>query len=46
MIMYIDDPCECVPLKSKVLTLALPKMLEERTKRNNPNLGGILTSED
>ena len=39
MIMYIDDPSECVPLKSKSLTIELQKMLEERTEKNNPGLG-------
>ena len=38
MIMYIDDPCECVSLKNKSLTIELQKMLEERTEKNNPGL--------
>ncbi|MEQ7192999.1 carboxylesterase/lipase family protein [Enterococcus avium] len=33
-IMYIDDPCDCVPLKTKALTEELQKILEERTEKS------------
>lgn len=32
--MYIDDPCDCVPLKTKAITEDLQKILEERTEKS------------
>src|SRR5699024_10455915 len=36
--MYIDEPCECTPLKTKSMTDELQKILAKRTEENNPGL--------
>ncbi|MDF7639645.1 carboxylesterase family protein [Lactobacillus sp. ESL0791] len=38
MVMYIDEPSECVPLQSKAITDKLQQLLARRTETNNPGL--------
>ncbi len=38
MIMYLNEPCECLELKTKKITDIFERFLAERTETNNPGL--------